>query len=87
MTAACPQRWALFLGAQDHMIWYKGTTQHGNAVELPPLPCELKENSISEDSAEIFPPDREGELAWHQYEKNNQETGREKNDGAGWPAT
>ena len=55
MTAACSQRWALFSGAHDHMIGYKGTTQHGNAVELSELPCGPKANSTSADLAEMFP--------------------------------
>ena len=63
------------------MIGYKGTTQHGNAVEHSRLPREPKENSTSADPAEMFPL-TQVELISTQI-TNQQETGREKNDGVG----
>lgn len=33
MAAARLQRWALFLGANDYTIEFKGTKQHGNATD------------------------------------------------------
>lgn len=42
MAAARIQRWALFLGAHNYDVLYKGTNHHANADGLSRLPLELK---------------------------------------------
>lgn len=42
MAAAHIQRWALFLGAHNYDVLYKGTNHHANADGLSRLPLELK---------------------------------------------
>lgn len=54
MMAARLQRWALFLGAHDYTIEFKGTKLHGNADGLSRLPHEPGETSVFSDPAELF---------------------------------
>ena len=54
IKAARLQRWALFLGAHDYTIEFKGTKLHGNADGLSRLPHEQEDTTASTDPAELF---------------------------------
>jgi len=54
MSAQRLQRWALFLGAHQYNIVFKGTRQHGNADGLSRLPLPSDEHTSTVDPVELF---------------------------------
>jgi len=54
MSAQRLQRWALFLGAHQYDIVFKGTKQHGSADGLSRLPLPSDEHTHTVDPVDLF---------------------------------